>query len=396
MRGIVVPDRTEDFTADPVELFFDLSFVFAFSQLVGLLIDDPTWAGVGRRALVFGLIWLPWTQFTWSANAISGNGRPVRILFLIATALSVPMAASTTTALDEGGTVFAVTLSIILALALGMLTLNLDRGTSEFRAAIGYSVPNVAAMAVLIAGSFVDGASRILVWCCALLIVLAGTIRAGRGDWIVRSGHFAERHGLIVIIALGEVIVAIGIPVVDSLEEGKGVPGSTVLALIAAGVFAGLLWWSYFDRPQPAIEHYVEGLPDRDRGRFVRDVYTYAHAPLVAGVILSAAALEEITLHPGDPLPLAFRLMLFGGLALSMTGVAAAILRTFGVIAKERLAAAVALFGLAIASTDLDGVMLLLAVDALLLTTLVIEHLRIEHPNAKRPSGPVSPSDHAL
>ncbi len=353
--------------------------MFAFSQLVGLLIEQPTWAGIGRRALVFGLIWLPWTQFTWSANAISGNGRPVRLLFLTATALSVPMAASTTTALDEGGTVFAVTLSIILAIALGMLTLNLDRGSSEFRAAVGYSVPNIMAIAVLIAGSFVDGTARIAVWCAALLIVLAGTIRAGSGDWIVRSGHFAERHGLIVIIALGEVIVAIGIPVVASLEDGKGIPGDTVIALIAAGVFAGLLWWSYFDRPQPAIEHYVEQLPDRERGRFVRDVYTYAHAPLVAGVILSAAALEEITLHPGDALPLAFRLMLFGGLALSMTGVAAAILRTFGVIARERLAAAVVLFLLAIASTELDGVVLLIAVDAVILATLVVEHLRIEH-----------------
>ena len=110
----MVPDREEDFTADPVELFFDLAFVFAFSQLVGQLIVDPTWAGVGKQSLVFGLLWLPWTQFTWSANAISGNGRPIRILFLLATAISVPMAAAVSTALDHGGTVFAVSVSVEL------------------------------------------------------------------------------------------------------------------------------------------------------------------------------------------------------------------------------------------------------------------------------------------
>ena len=306
MRGIVVPDGEEDFAADPVELFFDLAFVFAFSQLVGLLFVDATWTGVAKQALLFGLLWLPWTQFTWSANAISGNGRPIRILFLIATAVSVPMAAAVTTAFARGGTVFAVSLSVILTLALGMMTLNLDRDSSEFRSAVQYTIPNVLAMVVLIAGSFLDGSARVIAWTAALLIVLAGTLRAGKGAWIIRPGHFAERHGLIFIIALGEVIVAIGVPVVQSLEQGVGVPGPTVVALVASGAFAGLLWWSYFDRPQPALEHFAANLPDNDRGRFVRDVYTYAHAPLVAGVVLSAAALERITVHPTDPCPWPF------------------------------------------------------------------------------------------
>ena len=381
MRGIVVPDREEDFTADPVELFFDLAFVFAFSQLVGQLIVDPTWAGVGKRALVFGLLWLPWTQFTWSANAISGNGRPIRILFLLATAISVPMAAAVSTALDHGGTVFAVSVSIILALALAMMTLNLERESAEFVSALRYTIPNIVAMAVLVAGSFIDGNGRIVAWAAAFGIVFIGTVFAGKGDWIVRSGHFAERHGLIIIVALGEVIVAIGIPVVRSLEEGAGVPGSTVVALVAAGVFAGLLWWSYFDRPQRAIEHFLESVPAADRGRFVRDVYTYAHAPLVAGIVVSAAALEEVTLHPSDPLPYAFRLMLFGGLALGVLGIAAAVARTFGAVATERLVAVVVLLGLVLVAGSWSGIALLVAVDAVLLLTLAIEHVRIEHPD---------------
>ncbi|MBT8208321.1 MAG: low temperature requirement protein A, partial [Acidimicrobiia bacterium] len=88
MKGIELPPPTDDFTADPVELFFDLAYVFAFSQLVGVLIADHSWTGVGRAALLFGLLWLPWQQLTWAANAISGNGRPVRSLFLVATVVS--------------------------------------------------------------------------------------------------------------------------------------------------------------------------------------------------------------------------------------------------------------------------------------------------------------------
>ncbi|MEY2467426.1 MAG: hypothetical protein QOF21_124, partial [Actinomycetota bacterium] len=81
MKGITVPERTEDFTADPVELFFDLAYVIAFSQLVGVLVHEPTWEGVGKVGLLFALLWLPWQQLTWTANAISGNSRGVRAIF---------------------------------------------------------------------------------------------------------------------------------------------------------------------------------------------------------------------------------------------------------------------------------------------------------------------------
>jgi low temperature requirement protein LtrA len=379
VRGIEVPERTEDFTADPVELFFDLAYVLAFSQLVGLLVDDHTWAGVGRMALLFGLLWLPWQQLTWAANALSGNGRAVRLIFLGATAASVPMAASTSTALDEGGPVFAATLAVIMALGFLTQTLGVERGTVLSRSVVRWQTPNVAALAVLVAGAFVDGGGRTVLWLLSLAVVLAAMIAAGRGDWVVRSGHFAERHGLIVIIALGEVIVAIGLPVIQALEAGDGVPGRTVVALAASGVFAALLWWAYFDRPSPALEHrgeVIEG--ERDRGRYVRDVYTWAHAPIVAGIILAAAALEEITLHPTDDLALAFRLMFAGGLVLSVVGIAAAIWRAFRKLPRERMLAAGGLVPVLLLAGGLDGVVLLVVVDVVVAATLVAEHLRVE------------------
>ncbi|WCO65679.1 low temperature requirement protein A [Iamia majanohamensis] len=378
MRGVEVPARTEDFTADPVELFFDLGYVFAFSQLVGVLIHDPSWTGVGKVALLFGLLWLPWQQLTWSANAVSGNGRTVRVIFLAATAISVPMAASTSSALGAGGPLFAVTLALIMGLGFWIQSLGVD-GDEAGRTVRRWVAPNAVAVAILLAGAFVEGEARVVLWLVTAVIVVGAMVAAGRGEWLIRSGHMAERHGLIVIVALGEVIVAIGIPVVEALEADEGLSGQTITALAASGVFAALLWWSYFDRPSPALEHRGEQLDSgNERGRYVRDVYTAAHAPLVAGIILAAAALEEIALHPGDPVDLGFRLMLAGGLALGVLGVGLAVWSAFHVVAKERVVAGLAITVLVLAAGSVAGVTLLLAVVAIVFASLVVEHVRIE------------------
>ena len=120
MRGIVVPEPTEDFTADPVELFFDLAFVFAFSQLVYHLVHHPTWEGAAEAWLLFAMLWMAWSTFTWAANAVSGNGRTVRLIFLVATAATMPAAASITTAYEGGGPAFAISVTVILAMALAI------------------------------------------------------------------------------------------------------------------------------------------------------------------------------------------------------------------------------------------------------------------------------------
>jgi low temperature requirement protein LtrA len=378
MKGIELPPLTEDFTADPVELFFDLAYVFAFSQLVGLLIHDPTWPGVGKAALLFGLLWLPWQQLTWAANAVSGNGRPVRALFLVATVVSIPMAASTSTAFEGGGTAFAVALTGIMLIGFVMQTLG-STGDADYRQAIfGWIAPNVVAIAVLVVGSFYDGTTRLVFWLATAAIVLWAMIAAADGEWKVRPGHFAERHGLIVIIALGEVIVAIGIPVVNTLQEGDGLSIATLSALLAAGGFAGLLWWAYFDRPSPGLEFGASRLGGKGIGQYVRDVYTWAHAPIVAGIILSAAALEEIALHPRDPVHLEFRVMLAGGLFLFLIGVFLAVWRAFRAQARERLVGAVAIAAFVFVGGSLEGVLLLTIVVVVMFIVLFLEHQRVE------------------
>ncbi len=383
MKGIELPPATEDFTADPVELFFDLAYVFAFSQLVALLIEQPTWAGVGKAALLFCLLWLPWQQLTWAANAVSGNGRLVRSLFIVATVVSIPMAASTSSAFEAGGPVFSIALAGIMLIGFRMQTL----GTGEdvdYRAAIySWIAPNVVAMTVLVVGSFFDGSVRLALWLVTIAIVLRAMMNASEGEWLVRPGHFAERHGLIIIIALGEVIVAIGIPVVASLEKGDILSAATVSALLASGGFAGLLWWAYFDRPSPGLEYGASRLDGLDAGRYIRDVYTWAHAPVVAGIILSAAALEEITLHPRDTVHVEFRVMLAAGLFLFLIGVYLAVWRAFRAQARERLVGAIAIGGIVFVGGSLEGVMLLTIIVVVMFVMLWIEHARFERMQAQ-------------
>jgi len=378
MKNIPIPSREEDFTADPAELFFDLSFVFAFSRLVFHLVHHPTLEGFGEFVLLFSLIWMAWSNFTWSANAVAGNSRFVRAIFLVATAISLPMGASLQAPFGEGSIVFAVTISAILVLPIvtGATLLVDDEVQASNRR---YLVFTLLGVVLVLAGGFTDDGWQTGFWIAAIAWLIFNTLDGGGGDWLVRPGHFAERHGLIVIVALGEVIVAIGAPAAAALSEGGGFDGSLVAAMTASGVLVGTLWWSYFDRPLPALEHRHGELAEAtERSRFARDVYTYSHYLIVGAILVAAAALEEIMLHPGDPLPSAFRWMLFLGISGYLVGVFVAIIRAYSSLAVERLVAVAALAALIGLSGSLDGLWLLIAVDVLLVIILAIEHYRVE------------------
>jgi len=385
VKGLTVPETTEDFTADPVELFFDLAFVFAFSQLVWHLVHFPTWTGAYEAAILFLVIWLVWSTFTWAANAVSGNTRPARAIFLVATAASVPMGASVTTAFGSGGGMFAFGSSFIVLMGIGLQLWGLsgDNGLSaaHFQSVLKYALPNIVAMVFLIIGSFLDEGPRKVLWLLFIASILVAMVVARRGDWIIRPGHFAERHGLIVIIALGEVVVAIGISVVESLTEADGLSQQTLVGLSAAGVLAGLLWWSYFDRVLPALEHRNDELDGRPRAHFTADVYTGFHVFIIGGIIATAAAVEEVLLHPTDAVHTEFLVMMSAGFAMYFGGIALAVYRAYLVIAIERLTATAAIVALAYLGRSWDGVTLLIAVDAVLFLSLVAEHIRVEAPS---------------
>lgn len=395
MRNVPIPSREEDFTADPAELFFDLSFVFAFARLVFHLVHHPTLEGFGEFVLLFSLIWIAWSNFTWSANAVAGNSRFVRAVFMLATAISLPMAASLGAPFGGGSIVFAVTVSAILTMPIltGSVLLVEDKAvqSSNHR----YLLFTLAGIVLVLAGGFTDGAWQVGLWIAAIGVFVVNTIDAGGGEWLVRPGHFAERHGLIVIIALGEVLVAIGAPVVETLSEGKELEGKLVAALTASGLLAGLLWWSYFDRPLPALEARHDQLSDaNDSSRFARDVYTYNHFVIVGAILVAAAALEEIMLHPAAPLPTAFRWMLFIGISAYLLGVVLSVARAYSVLAIERLVAVVALAILIALTASMAGLWLLIAVDVLLLAVLAVEHYRVEVVHRAVPVSPATSTAH--
>lgn len=379
MRNVPIPSREEDFNADPAELFFDLSFVFAFSRLVFHLVHDPTLRGLGEFVLLFTLIWMAWSNFTWSANGVAGNSRFVRAVFMVATAISLPMAAALADPFGNGSMVFAITVALILTLPITIGAVLLPVEDAVRASTKRYLAFTLAGIALVLAGGVTAGAWQIGLWIGAVAVLIFNTIDAGGGTWLVRPGHFAERHGLIVIIALGEVVVAIGAPVVQTLSDGQPLDGPLVAALTASGILAGLLWWAYFDRPLPALEHRHKQLVEpKQSSRFARDVYTYIHFFIVGAILLGAAALEEIMLHPADALPTSFRWMLFIGISAYLLGVVLAVLRAYAALAIERLVAVAALGILVASAASLAGLWLLIAVDVLLLAVLAVEHYRVE------------------
>ncbi|MGI9610875.1 MAG: low temperature requirement protein A [Acidimicrobiia bacterium] len=381
MRNVVLPDRTEDFTADTSELYFDLAFVFGFSQLVALLINEHDWAGVGKATLLFVLIWMVWSQFTWTANAVPGNQPVVRLFFMVSTAVTIPMSASVSTAFGGGGPVFAIALSLIFMAALGLTVYSVKNLVSEpaiLKSLIRYGSVATLSLVPLVVGAFFDGATRVVLWLVSVALILTAMAISGGGEFLVRSGHFAERHGLIMIVALGEVIVAVGIPVVRTLEDSeKSLDSPTVVALVASGAFAGLLWWLYFDRLVGALEHRVESLQEPKRSTMARDLYTAGHIPVVGGVILAAAALEEIALHPEDPVGTTFGLMLFAGVSLFLVGVTAVVFRGYSAWAVERLGGAVLIGAVLAFGADLQGVVVLVLIDLVLLGVILLESRRL-------------------
>ena len=213
-----------------------------------------------------------------------------------------------------------------------------------------------------------DPTVRLSTWAVAFL-ALVGAAALTRGDGFrVAPAHFAERYGLIVIVALGETVVALGLGVVDTITE----PG-VAATLLAAGLLVGLLWWSYFDRVAPLAEEGLHALEGPARGHLARDVYTYLHLPVVAGVVLVAVALEEVAAHPGDALSLPLRGALAAGLVLFLGGFVLAAARATRLALLERGAALVLLVCAVLAAAGVPGLAVVIAVDVALLTALLVE-----------------------
>ena len=323
----------------PLELFFDLVFVFAITQVTGLMSSDPTWEGLGRGLLVLAAIWWAWGSYSWLTNTIDPDLPVGRLSVLAAMAAMLIVALAVPEAFGSDALLFAGAYLLVRALHIVVYASAADE--VSVRATMRALAPtSIAAPALLVGAGFLDGAAQAAVWCLALAIDYSGPYVRGVEGLTVSPAHFAERYGLIVIIALGESIVAIGVGVAG-LELGAG----EIAAATAGLAVAGAMWWTYFDVVSAVAEQRLGEAAGPARARLARDSYSYLHLPLIAGVVLVALAIKKTLEHVGEPLEEAPAFALCAGVALYLLALAGFRLRVARTINVERLAAA----GLALA-----------------------------------------------
>jgi len=251
-----------------VELFFDLVFVYAITQLTSLVLHDLTWGAVAKAVLLFWLVWWAWTQFTWTLNLADTEHVWVRLPTLIATAVAFFLAQSVPDAFGDAGAWFAVSYVVVRLIGLGVQAWVI--GSDQLDSLLRWASLSFVGIGLVLIGGLVTPETRVWFWLGALLADLVSAVRAGRGVWVLEAGHFAERHGLIVIIALGESLIAAGVASSD-VERGLMFAVTTGGAVIATCA----LWWTYFGTLQPRLEGRLAEQTDATRGAFARDVFSF-------------------------------------------------------------------------------------------------------------------------
>jgi len=321
----------------PLELFFDLVFVFAFTQVTTLLSDDPTWGGLGRGLLVLAALWWIWASYAWLTNTVNPDGGPVGAAMLVAMAAMFVAALAVPDAFDRHGVVFGVALLIVFLMYLALFALA-GRGDPDLLAAVLRTAPSgLVTAALIIAAGFVQTGLRPVLWLAALVIGYFAPLVVGVSGWSVRPAHFAERHGLILIIALGESFIAIGLG-----ARGTGLGTGVIVAAVLGLVVVTSFWLAYFDFFPIRGQQLLTDRRGAQRIALARDAYTYLHLPMVAGIVLFAFAMKTTLAHVGDKLDTIPAVGLCGGPALYLSAYVALRVRVSRTLGRGRLLAAIA------------------------------------------------------
>jgi low temperature requirement protein LtrA len=342
----------EERRTSPVELLWDLVFVFAVTQVTALLASDLSWAGFGRSMLVLALVWWAWSAFVWAANAQDTGAPVLRLVLLLAMALTFVVGLALPHAYGDDAPVFALAYAGVRLLHLALYADASRRGNASWAAIAGFGVTVLIGMALLVAGAFAGGTAQIALWTAAAAIDYAGpawlTRERLRGLQRVAVAHFAERYSLFIIICLGESIVAIGVGAGAEAFDAQLVAGVTLGLLITVA-----LWWTYFDRFAAVAEERLRTHDDPVLA--AADAYSYLHLVLVAGIIVFAVGVKLAVHDVGHDLADAARLALCGGVALYLVGHVAFRLRMVGSVGWEKLVAATALMALYAAGADMPA-----------------------------------------
>jgi low temperature requirement protein LtrA len=342
--------RGEEERVTPLELFFDLVFVLALTQCTALMAATPTWEGLAQGLLVLGVLWWSWTGYAWLTSVLDPEEGAVRLVmfaamaaFLVA-ALCVPQAFGSE-ALLFAGAYGAVRVAHI---CLFLLASRDDPGLRH--SVVGLAISTTIGVGLLVLAAAADGWLQGGLWALALALDMGGGAVIEPSGWRLVPGHFAERHGLIVIIALGESIVAIGV------GAGLHIDAGVVIAAVLGIVVAASLWWLYFDVVAPiSTRRLIAAEEGSVRNRMARDSFSYLHLPMVAGIVLVALGMKKTLEHLGEPLHLVPTVALLGGAALYLFAHVAFRLRNVHTLNPRRLAMGLALLALIPATYELDA-----------------------------------------
>src|SRR3954468_12195269 len=295
----------------PLELFFDLVFVLALTQCTALMLKQPSWEGLAKGLLVLGVLWWSWVGYAWLTSVVNPEEGIVRFAIFGAMAALLVAALCVPQAFGNLGVLFACSYGVVRFAQIALFVVASRDDPGLRRSVDGLAVGTAIGVGLLVAASFADGLLQVGIWALALVLDMAGPYLFGSEGWKLVPGHFAERHGLIVIIALGESIVAIGV------GAGVHVDAGVVAAAVLGIAVAGALWWLYFDIVALVAERRLSRAePGKQRNEIARDSFSYLHFPMVAGIVLLALGLKKTLTHVGDPLELVPAVATLGGTAL--------------------------------------------------------------------------------
>jgi low temperature requirement protein LtrA len=324
-----------------LELFFDLVFVIALTQCTALIVRTPTWEGVIKGLLVLGVLWWSWVGYSWLTSVVDPEEGSVRLVMFAAMAALLVADLCVPRAFGSEGLLFACAYAVVRIAQIALFMLASRGDPSLRRSVLGLAVSSAIGVGLLIVAAFTGGRLQIGIWVLALALDGVGPFLFGAEGWKLAPRHFAERHGLIIIIALGESILAVGAGARAGLDPG------IVAAAVLGMVVAAALWWAYFDVVALVAERRLakarEGL---ERNEMARDSYSYLHFPMLAGIMLVAVGLKRTVADVSGALGVVPAAALLGGAAIYLLAHVAFRYRNVHSLNRQRLLSAVLLLAL--------------------------------------------------
>jgi low temperature requirement protein LtrA len=377
----------------PLELFFDLVFVLALTQCTTLMVRTPTWLGLLKGMLVLGMLWWSWVGYAWLTSVVDPEEGSVRLAMFAAMAAFLVAALCVPGAFGSEALLFAFAFASVRTAHIVLFMLASRDDDALRQSVLGLAGSTAVGAGLLFLAAFTSGAVQLGIWGLALVLDAGGPYLFGADGWKLVPGHFAERHGAIVIIALGESIVAIGVGAKATIGAG------VVLAAVLGIVIAATLWWAYFDVAAiVAARRLAKAAEGRERNEIGRDSYSYLHFPMVAGIALIAVGLKRTITDLDGPLRIVAASALLGGAAMYMLAHVAFRLRNMHSLSMRRLVCAIVLLALLPAGAVLPALATLAILAAVLVALIAYEALRyaevrdrVRHQLAREPvSEPVT------